>query len=168
MMTITRLINRAFFLVVVFTVAVPAFGEELAPVDGPAVLVQQYHPVFYDLGGGPPPLDNLASVAVMADPESRRGGWGDWLVKYNIMRPKYDVYLQVDFSKLTPECQGNESVTWEFPRAYYFPSELASVTERKVKVDAWRSFAVAAKVKCGNDSEPQTFRRWVPIPPKND
>ena len=162
MMTITRLINRAFFLVVVFAVVVPAFG------DGPAVLVQQYHPVFYDLGGGPPPLDNLTSTAVMVDPKSRRGGLGDWLVKHNIMRPKYEVDLSVASEALGSECKDVKSVTWEFPKAYYFPPELASVTEMAVKVDAWRSFPVAAKVTCGNHSEPQTLRQWVSIPPGSD
>ena len=161
-MTFIRPIVRAFFAAVfAAAAAAPVFAETASVAPSASALVRQGHPVFYDLDGGPPPLDGLRDRAhIHIAPQSLRGRTGDWLVKIGFLRPKYAVDIRLSPEKAD---EAVKKITWEFPKEYYF-DESARIEEPAVKVDAWRSFAVKARVEFEN-GDSQTYHKWVDIPP---
>ena len=177
-MTVARITACAFFLIAAFfAVTAPVFGETPLPTSAspsPAIeLVRQGHPVFYDLGSGPAPLNEYRDIPyIQATIQSLRGNWGDKLVKWGVLRPKYMVDISLNHTELAGLYSGAEwsklelvEVAWEFPKEYYFV-EPEAIEATVVRVDAWRPFFIKARVKLTNGtSKSFQFQKWVDIPP---
>jgi len=164
-----------FSLVAFFAIFVPAISQD---VRLPA-LVRQNIPALSDFSEKPPALGapymgNPDNSGIVTTPRSRRGKLGDWFVRWGVLRPKYEVDLNVDFEssdffkKYGESFRENESggkfeFEWEFSEEYYFSEP--PVKKRAVKVVAWSSFPVTVRVTDSDGDTVVAWEKWVQIPP---
>jgi len=129
-------------------------------------LVRQNIPALSDFSEKPPALgaENSDNSGIVTTPRSRRGKLGDWFVRWGVLRPKYEVDLNVDVKSLdfSNESGGKFEFEWEFSEEYYFSEP--PVKKRTVKVDAWSSFPVTVRVT-NSDGDTVAREKWVQIPP---